>query len=172
MSALAYYSFGSFAWLSLQAVPLAIWPTFIISLLTPDYQHANQIEQYFARSLGVSELTIGLLLVVLTGALPLTSLTDTPAEVVSPYQNAVVLISMFYHATSTFYDYARYNGTGQLGYLLGAIGSGAFAAFALWVMMFADSRGHISRRTGADKRTSGFPFKNAEADKRLKGKSL
>jgi hypothetical protein len=32
--------------------------------------------------------------------------------------------------------------------------------------MFGSDKGRISRRTGADKRTSGFPFKNAEADKK------
>ena len=30
--------------------------------------------------------------------------------------------------------------------------------------MFADDKGHISKRTGKDKRVSGFPFKNVDAD--------
>lgn len=30
--------------------------------------------------------------------------------------------------------------------------------------------GHISKRTGADKRTSGWPFKNSVEKKRRKGK--
>jgi hypothetical protein len=36
--------------------------------------------------------------------------------------------------------------------------------------LFGTSDGRISRKTGADKRTSGFPFKNAEADKKRAGK--
>jgi hypothetical protein len=36
------YSFATLAWLSMQAVPLIVWPTFIASLLTPNYQHANR----------------------------------------------------------------------------------------------------------------------------------
>lgn len=61
----------------------------------------------------------------------------------------------------------RYNSShGQIGYLLGSLGSGALATFGLWILLFADDKGHISRRTGADKRTSGFPFDNVEADKK------
>lgn len=44
------------------------------------------------------------------------------------------------------------------------------AVFGLWCLMFGGDKGHISKRTGADKRTSGFPFRNAEASKR-KGNS-
>ena len=46
---------------------------------------------------------------------------------------------------------------------MGAVGYGLLAAMGLWCVLFATSGGKISRRTGADKRTSGFPFKNAEA---------
>lgn len=53
---------------------------------------------------------------------------------------------------------------------LGTVGYGFFSAVALWCILFASSDGRISRKTGADKRTSGFPFKNAEADKRKGGK--
>jgi hypothetical protein len=59
--------------------------------------------------------------------------------------------------------------TGVFSFGLGTIGSGFFCAVALWCILFASSNGRISRKTGADKRTSGFPFKNAEAEKR-KGK--
>jgi len=36
--------------------------------------------------------------------------------------------------------------------------------------MFGSDPGHISKRTGADKRTSGWPFGNTIAAKRWKGK--
>ncbi|KAK3329585.1 hypothetical protein B0H66DRAFT_541537 [Apodospora peruviana] len=177
MNSVTAYSFASLAWLSTQALPLIIWPSFISSMLTTvDIQRGhhipvNAVEQYFARSLGFSQLAAGLLIVVLSGALPLTSLVDTPAETVSPYADAVVLVSMLYHASNCFYAYMRYTGSGgQIGYLLGSLGSGVMATFALWIMLFANDKGHISRRTGADKRTSGFPFRNSEADKRNLGK--
>lgn len=47
--------------------------------------------------------------------------------------------------------------------MMGVMGYGALAVTGLWCVMFATSGGKISRRTGADKRTSGFPFKNEKA---------
>ncbi|KAK4217648.1 hypothetical protein QBC37DRAFT_414278 [Rhypophila decipiens] len=171
MNAVSVYSFTSLAWLSVEAIPLIIWPALISSLLSVDVQRGshipvNEIQEYFARSLGFAQIAVGFLIVVLSGALPLTSLTVSKEEG-SPYTDAVVLISMFYHAWSGFYAYLRYNSSqGQVGFLLGALGSGALATFGLWILLFADDKGHISRRTGADKRTSGFPFDNREADKK------
>lgn len=84
----------------------------------------------------------------------------------------MILISSCYHFSTAFYSYHRYNTTGTAGYVFGAVGSAFLAAFGLWCLMFG-SGGHISKRTGADKRTSGFPFTNHEASKRKgKGKEL
>ncbi|KAG8165294.1 hypothetical protein KVR01_005569 [Diaporthe batatas] len=170
MDVVSTYSFATLAWLTVQAVPLIVWPTFIASLLTPNYEHANPVEQYFARSLGFSQLTLGLVVVCLTGAVPLGSLADTPADAVSPFADAVILLSSLYHSSAAIFSYTRFNATNTGGFLFGAIGSGLMAAFGLWCLMFG-SGSHISKRTGADKRTSGFPFKNSEASKR-KGKKL
>lgn len=222
LQAIAYYSFATLAWLSAQAVPLILSPTFIASLLTPNYQHANReytylgtrhrdpkalgdgypcqymantelaVEEYFARSLGFTQLALGLIVVTLSGAVPLTSLTEckfmrppylhvehetassepfaAPTDAGSPYANAVVLLSTLYHFSTAFFSYTRYTESGIGGFALGIIGSGTLAAFGLWVLMFG-SGGHISKRTGADKRTSGFPFSNHVANKR-KGKEL
>ena len=52
---------------------------------------------------------------------------------------------------------------GVFSFALGTIGSGFFCAVAMWCILFASSDGRISRKTGADKRTSGFPFKNTQA---------
>lgn len=38
------------------------------------------------------------------------------------------------------------------------------------MLLFGSSSGHISRKTGADKRVSGFPLPNIEADKKKAGK--
>ncbi|KAK1768363.1 hypothetical protein QBC33DRAFT_373812 [Phialemonium atrogriseum] len=166
MDSISLYSFSSFGWLALQSIPLALWPTFVISLLTPDFRHASAVDQHLARSLGFSQLTIGVLLVVLTGSLPLTSLVETPSGNITPFSNAAILVSTLYHGAYAFSTYVQYNSTGQMGYLVGAVGYSIFGSFGLWCLMFGGDKGHISKRTGADKRTSGFPFKNAEADKR------
>lgn len=34
---------------------------------------------------------------------------------------------------------------------------------ALWIVLFGTGGGRISRKTGADKRTSNFPFGNKES---------
>lgn len=39
-----------------------------------------------------------------------------------------------------------------------------------WVLLFGSVNGRISRKTGADKGMSGFPLKNAEAEKRKGGR--
>ncbi|KAK3987066.1 hypothetical protein QBC44DRAFT_332180 [Cladorrhinum sp. PSN332] len=178
MEAVSAYSFASLAWLSAQAVPLIIWPSFISTLISTDSAHyhparLHDIEKYFARSLGLSQLTLGLILLILSGALPLTSSADSATDAISPYANAAVLISALYHASAAFYSYARYTQSDHLAYQLGCFGSSLLAAFGLYVLLFAGDTARISRRTGADKSTSGWPFKNSEADKKNnKGKKI
>ncbi|EGZ77435.1 hypothetical protein NEUTE2DRAFT_146965 [Neurospora tetrasperma FGSC 2509] len=174
--AISTYAFASLGWLSLQAVPLIIWPTFISSMLTENGGHAhapavvNVVEIYFARYLGFSQLAIGLLIVTLSGALPLTTNVTSPNDPNSPYANAVVFISMLYHTIGAAYGYSRYTSSGgHVGYLLGFTGSAIMSAYALWLFMFAGEQAKVNATTGADKRTSNFPFKNTEAEKRFDG---
>jgi hypothetical protein len=94
-----------------------------------------------------------------------TSTTDPKA----PYALPTLTITAIFHAIYAFYCYAMWTETGVMSFSLGTLGSTFFAAIAFWCILFASSNGRISRKTGADKRTSGFPFKNNEADKR-KGK--
>jgi len=62
-----------------------------------------------------------------------------------------------------FYCYANYEQGGQMSFFVGALGSAGLACLGLWCQLFAATSGRISRKTGADKRTSGFPFGNKEA---------
>ncbi|KAL8416591.1 hypothetical protein RB596_006944 [Gaeumannomyces avenae] len=93
MEAISAYSFGSLAWLGLQSAPLLLWPSFISGMLSPEYTATNAAEIYYARQLGLAQLCVGLLTVVLSGALPLTSAADGPEGSISPYADAVVLVS-------------------------------------------------------------------------------
>jgi hypothetical protein len=82
-----------------------------------------------------------------------------------------VLISALYHAASAFYAYTRYYSTGgrAVAYLFGCVGASVLATFGLWVLLFAGEsqrRVRVSRRTGADKDTSGWPFRNVVADRK------
>lgn len=163
MDAVSTYSFGNLAWLSSQALPLILWPSFIGSLLRSDEAHASPVEEYFARSLGFALLALGLIIVLLSGAVPLGSEVDAPANGISPYASAVMVVSTMYHASAGFYCYGRYSWTHETGYLLGAIGSGIFATFALYCVMFAGDKAMISKYHKFDQSTSGFPFKNSES---------
>lgn len=153
------------------------------------YQYLLHIvlEEYFSRSLGFALLALGVMIVLLTGSVPLTStdskpLTTSPylsqsnthpassagvtaetADPTAPYAVPTVTISFAYHAATAFYSWMRWQKTSQLSNGFGTIGSGLLAAMGLWVLLFASSSGRISRKTGADKRTSNFPFNNRES---------
>ena len=77
---------------------------------------------------------------------------------------------MCFQSIMAFYCYSQYLYTGLLAFAFDVAIYGGLAAMGLWCLLFGNSRGRISRRTGADKRTSGFPFTNVEADKRKMGK--
>lgn len=79
----------------------------------------------------------------------------------SPYANAVLLLSSAHNAVAASYAYGWFYSTGQTGFLLGCLGSAALAVFGLWCLMFAGDRSNISKYHHFDKATSGFPFKNS-----------
>jgi hypothetical protein len=95
--------------------------------------------------------------------MPWSTTSQYSPESPNPYAKPTTFISTVYHATLMFYCYMRYTQSGTSGFLLGIIGSASMAFLGLWAVLFADEK-HISRRTGKDKRVSGFPFKNVDAD--------
>jgi hypothetical protein len=123
-------------------------------------------------------IVTGVLVVLLSGSVPLTSSLNATADEEdpnAPYAVPTLTISFLYHAIMGFYSYANYSTTGQSAFALGAIGSGGLASVGLWCLLFRSSSGHISKKTGADKRTSGFPFGNKEAasaKKKQMGKAI
>jgi len=172
------YTYGTGGWLAIQAMPLIISPTMIVALLSPEVREASTLEVYFSRTLGFTFIAVAVLCILLTGSVPLSSrlgehggTTTDPTDPKAPYALPTLTVTMLYHAAIAFYCYAMWTRTGVAAFALGVIGSGGLAAVGLWCVLFASSDGRISRKTGADKRTSGFPFKNAEADLR-KGKKL
>jgi hypothetical protein len=68
-----FYSYGTAAWLATQAAPLIASPTMIVALLSPEVREASTLEVYFSRVLGFSLITLGILTVLLTGSVPLSS---------------------------------------------------------------------------------------------------
>ncbi|KAI9731662.1 MAG: hypothetical protein M1818_007792 [Claussenomyces sp. TS43310] len=170
------YCFGTAGWLATQALPLLVSPRLIITILSPDVHQPSSLEEYFSRSLGIALLTLGILCLLLTGAFPLPSSYETATNESTPppnpYASPTLILTTLYHSTTSFYTYTRYNRTQQSGFILATAASGTLAAFGLWVAMFGGGSGRISKRTGADKRTSGWPFSNSEARKKRAGKKL
>lgn len=166
-----FYSYGTAAWLATQAAPLIASPTMIVALLSPEVREASTLEVYFSRTLGFTLITLGILTVLLTGSVPLSSrlsegATTSAADPKAPYALPTLTITAIFHAAYAFYGYTMWTRTGVISFGLGTLGSGFLAAVAMWCILFASSDGRISRKTGADKRTSGYPFKNAESEKR------
>lgn len=112
---------------------------------------------------------------MLTGSIPLTAGVSDPisnedpaaeSDPKAPYAVPTLLVTSIYHTGSAFYAYTRYVANAKGVFLIAMVGYAAVAAVGLWCVLFASSHGRITRRTGVDKRVSGFPFGNREADKK------
>ncbi|OJD15578.1 hypothetical protein AJ78_04168 [Emergomyces pasteurianus Ep9510] len=171
------YTYSTAAWLSLQGIPLVAAPKMIILILLDEARPPSMLEIYFARCFGLSLLAIAAITIVLTGSIPISSsasysITTEEDDPKAPYALPTILMSSIFHSSSAFYSYAWYHTTGQASFALAMVVYGGLAAVGLWCLLFASSDGRISRRTGADKRTSGFPFKNEEAEKKRERKKV
>lgn len=177
MNSFYAFCYATAGWLTAQALPLIFAPRLIAALLSVDVQFAaTPLEAYFARSLGFTLIPFAILFLFLTGAFPLgndistVDITDVKA---SPYTTPTLLLTTLYHGSVGFYTYSRYinRSTSQFSYLMATIISGSLAAMGVWCIMFGGDAGHISRRTGADKRTGNWPFGNKIAAKKNVPKS-
>ena len=183
------YTYGTAAWMVVQAVPLIVSPKFLVAMLSPEVKESTRrhwcsvwipsytdaaiqaLEEYFARALGMSLITISVLCILLTGSVPLTSslsdgITSEDEDPKAAYAVPTLTVTTLYHTGCAFYCYTLWNRSGLTGFVLGVGGSALLATIGGWCILFASSDGKISKRTGADKRTSGFPFKNKEADRK------
>lgn len=112
---------------------------------------------------------------MLTGSIPLTTtlaepVTTEDSDPKAPYAVPTLVITSLFHSATAFYAYTRYITQGQGTFIVPVAVHSALAAIGLWCVLFASSNGKISRRTGADKRMTGFPFANSEAAKKHVGK--
>lgn len=90
----------------------------------------------------------------------------------------MLVVTTIYHASTAFYLYTKVTWGFSFGFGSGLIISALLASMGGWVCLFGSGKGRISKSTGADKRTSGFPFSNSESasgkkkEKESKRKSL
>ncbi|KPI42163.1 uncharacterized protein AB675_5521 [Cyphellophora attinorum] len=158
------YTLASTAWLSLQALPLLFTPKLIITLLAETDAHVATItEIYFARLLAIAQLSI-----IVFSLLPPAASSGT-----SPQQQQQPPYALtFTHVASFVYIYAHYttltsalgsSTPNTTGLLLGLLGNGILSSMGIFMTVFSGTAAHVSKRTGADKRTSGWPFGNVNA---------
>lgn len=129
------------------------------------------MEIYYGRSLGLALITLAVMIAVLTGSIPLTSsvteaVTTEDSDPKAPYAVPTLILSTTFQGLCAFYAYTWYTISGQAGFALGVLGYAIVASIGLWCILFASSHGKISRKTGTDKRTTGYPFSNKEAEKK------
>ena len=62
----------SSGWMVVEALPLVLSPTVIIALLSPEVRESTTLEEYLSRSLGLTLIAFSILLLLLTGSVPLT----------------------------------------------------------------------------------------------------
>lgn len=133
------------------------------------------LELYLSRSLGFALLTLAAITITFTGSIPLTSsysMTPEQDDPKAPYAVPVIAITSTLHSLVAFYAYTWVVAGGQMTFSLAMCASGGLAAVGLWCLLFVSSGGRINRRTGVDKRMSGFPFGNTEADKKRERKRM
>jgi hypothetical protein len=138
---------------------------------------STDLETYFCRSLAFALLLVMTIMLFFTGSIPLSSSVTEPISLEdldpkAPYAVPIVRVTALFHALFLIYCYIRYVNSGQLGFALGAAGYGLLAAMGMWCILFATSGGNISRVTGTDKRTSGFPFRNTKAYSKRRDKKV
>ncbi|KAF2722718.1 hypothetical protein K431DRAFT_283544 [Polychaeton citri CBS 116435] len=194
------YSFGSSAWTILQAAPLLLFPNLIVSLCAtsddstaPSPRRMTDLESYLCRTLGLTLLALSIMSLLLSGVVPLTnresflqpSESSPPSSEVGtssgndveggngtdPYAYPTLTVTTFFHGIMAFYLYTRFQYSGAFAFAMGALFSTGLFCFGLWVILFGSDKGKFSKTTGADKRTSGFPFGNKESAKEKKRES-
>ncbi|KAK3176191.1 hypothetical protein OEA41_007514 [Lepraria neglecta] len=156
MDTYSAYAYSTAAWLSLQALPLFVSPKLIITLLSPDARTPTDLETYLSRTLSLTLLTLALLNILLSGALPLSSPVNEAEH--SPYKGPAALISTTFHISSLVYVYVNYMATGSVCFMLAMVGSGFLGCFGVWCLLFGGEESGKSR-------VSGWPFRNEEERK-------
>ena len=168
------YTLGTSAYLAVQSLPLILTPRIIVSLLASEPRTSTDLESYLSRCLGFALLTLAVICILLTGILPVSSQISAAQEegsdgtIKDPYAYPTLIATTTYHATSAFYLYTQVAYGFSFGFGVGLIASASLFCLGIWVLLFGSEKGRISKKTGADKRTSNFPFENKESAKEKK----
>jgi hypothetical protein len=121
------------------------------------------LEVYLSRSLALVLLTLSLTSVTLSGLIPLPSLQSHSENASGPdpqkaFATPITLLTTLYHFVTAFLLYGTWYSTSSTLLLLGLMASGGLAAVGTFACLFAGDTTRISKRTGKDKRVSGWPL--------------
>lgn len=84
---------------------------------------------------------------------------------------ATATVAVAFQAVTAFYLYTQLMGGWSFAFTAGMVGNALLFCFGTWTLLFGQEVGRVSKTTGADKRTSGFPFVNSEAAREKKRES-
>ncbi|GAA5995768.1 hypothetical protein JCM5350_005785 [Sporobolomyces pararoseus] len=171
------WSAASAGWLFIIATPLTFFPRVLNlvfgSLLTemnkPDalegtaettIRTLNALERSLAHFVGLTLFAFGTLIVVQSGALPLTSSLSAgegvaQSSAAAPFRQPTIFITTVFFSILAWQSY-------DLNMKVAAAPSAGLAVYGLWVLLFA----HQGRVNKAASKASSFPFKNAAAEEK------
>ncbi|GAA5905790.1 uncharacterized protein JCM6883_002453 [Sporobolomyces salmoneus] len=178
------WSAASAGWLYLIAIPLTFFPRVLNlifgSLLTemnkpqalegtaPEatIRTLNALERSLAHFAGICCFALGSLIVIQSGAIPLTSSLSAhqgvaQSQSAAPFRQPTIFLTTVFFSVLAWQSY-------DLNMKVAAAPSAALSVHGLWVLLFA----HQGRVNKAGKGASSFPFKNAAAEKEKAKKAL
>ncbi|THV66269.1 hypothetical protein D6C86_05449 [Aureobasidium pullulans] len=159
------YNQATAALLALEAAPLLLSPSMAAWMASSEPKTVSAFETLVARELGFALLLCSFLALLFSGELhrlwdDAENVPGASATAVSPYSSATTIATLLYHLSTGILMYISSTNAQLSGILVaGALAHMMLGVAGLLVLVFAND-GKISKRTGADKRTSGFMFKN------------
>lgn len=143
------FSYLGSAYLSLLSVPLIAFPRLLVVLLGPSlvkrtdsssldegvhsgaFRSLNDLEIYLSKLVGLSFITLSALMVLQTGAIPVTSsITQPDSSQTTPYRQPTIFFSTIFFSLLGFCSW-------NVGLrFIGATGMGLSAA-GLWILLFS-----------------------------------
>ena len=116
MDVFQFYAAATAIWTGTQGLVLLVSPTLISTLLKSVPSSPTALESYLCAALGISVMAIGMLSVLLTGSIPLTSSMRSASATNrqdeesgrkgSPYNVPSLVITLVYHTTMSFLMYS------------------------------------------------------------------
>ncbi|CAD0047291.1 unnamed protein product [Aureobasidium pullulans] len=178
------YNQATAALLALEAAPLLLSPSMAAWMASSEPKTVSAFETLVARELGFALLLCSFLALLFSGELhrlwdDAENVPGASATAVSPLyatithhavqlliltcapdSSATTIATLLYHLSTGILMYISSTNAQLSGILVaGALAHMMLGVAGLLVLVFAND-GKISKRTGADKRTSGFMFKN------------